>query len=92
MWWLLALRRAALQQQNTTPNVAHKVSLVFSQFEHTHGWKCNATLPRKSAPYLAQFGHTGGCEYSSNTQGVAPLYFRLCLGRQGKSSDSTSAA
>ena len=28
LWWLPVLRRAALQQQGTTPDVAHKVSLV----------------------------------------------------------------
>ena len=92
MWWLPVLRRAALRQQSTTPDVARKVSLVLSQFEHTHGWEYNATLPHKSVPYQAQFGHTGGCEHSSNTQGVAPFWFGRCLGRHSKSSGSTSAA
>ena len=65
---------------------------VLARFEHTDDWLYNARLARKSVLYWAQFGHTAGCEYNSNTQGVAPLCFRLCLGRQGKSSGSTSAA
>ena len=46
----------------------------------------------KSVSYWAQFGHTAACENNSNTQGGAPFWFRQCLGRQGKSSGSTSAA
>ena len=69
-----------------------KSALFCAQFEHTDGCEYNASLARKLVLYWAQFGHTGGCEYNSNTQGGAPLCFRLCLDRQGKSSSSTSAA
>ena len=46
----------------------------------------------KSVSYWAQFGHTAVCEHNFNTQGGAPFWFRQCIGRQGKSSGSTSAA
>ena len=92
MWWLPVLRRAALQEQSTTPEVARKSNLVFVWFECIDGWEYNVCLARKSVSYSAQFGHTAACEHKSNTQGVAPFGFRQCLGRQSKSSSSTSAA
>ena len=92
MWWLPVLRRAALRQQTTTPDVARKVSPVLPRFALTQGWEYNAALPRKSVRHWAQFGHTAGCEYNSNVQGDALFWFGHCLGRQSKSTGSTSAA
>ena len=69
-----------------------KLASVLARFEHTDGSEYNATLARKSVLCLAHFGHTVACEYNSNTQGGAPLRFGHCLGRQSKSSGSTSAA
>ena len=92
MWWLPVLRRAAPQQQGTTPEVARKSHLVFVWFERIDGWEYNVSLARKSVSYWAQIGHTAACEHKSNTQSVAPFRFLQCLGRQSKSSSSTSAA
>ena len=46
----------------------------------------------KSVSQWVQFGHTASCEHNSNTQSGAPFWFHQFLGRQSKSSGSTSAA